>query len=117
MAKDRFGHGTKKITEEQFKEALKHEVMLMEMLKEGSKFREEHSDQTFRLNPHRPELRTVTEFLMQNPKSAGKMIQSDKEFWTNMRMHLFPEHEKNRWGMSESEWDDRNKGFFRKLFS
>ena len=31
MDKDRFGYGTKKVTEEQFKDALKQELMLMKM--------------------------------------------------------------------------------------
>ena len=57
------------------------------------------------------------ESYMQNPKMAGRMIQSDEEFWTNMRMHLFPEHEKNKWGMSEEDWNNRNKGFIKRMFS
>lgn len=122
MDKDRFGYGTEKVTEEQFKDALKHEVMMMKMaendyeaLRNDPKFKGKVG--TFKMNPNRPELKTITDYFMQNPKMAGRMIQSDEEFWTNMRMHLFPEHEENRWGMSQSKWDDRNKGFFGKLFS
>ena len=122
MAKDRFGYGTEKITEKEFKDALKQEVFLMkiakndyEALRNDPKFKGKVG--TFKMNPNRPELKTITDYFMQNPKMAGRMIQSDKEFWTNMRMHLFPEHEKNRWGMSEKDWNNRNKGFIGRMFS
>jgi len=127
MEKDRFGYGTKKITEKQFKDALKHELMMMKMaendyevLRNDSKITKRFLKGqvgTFKMNPNRPELKTITNYFMQNPKIAGKMIQSDEEFWTNMRMHLFPQHEKNRWGMSEKDWNNRNKGFIGRMFS
>tara|TARA_R100000152_G_C6637107_1_gene82890 strand:- start:111 stop:482 length:372 start_codon:yes stop_codon:yes gene_type:complete len=123
MAKDRFGYGTEKVTEEEFKDALINEVAIMKMakndyevLRNDPKLKEKGAA-TFKMNPNRSGLKTIKDYFMQNPEKAARMIQSDEEFWTNMRMHLFPEQEKNRWGMSQSEWDDRNKGFVSKLFS
>ena len=119
-SQDRFGYGSEepKISKEEFKQSLKNELGILNIMKNPDKIlNPKGKSMTFKVNPNRKNLQIINTYFAQNPKMATNMLKSDDEFWNKMRAHLYPKQESDRWGMSEEEWGNRNKGFFGRLFS
>ena len=105
-----------RISDEKFKEALQNEIALMHIMKDPDKMKGQFPDvDKFSMNPNRQSLRTVTAYFIQNPKAAANLLK--KNNLNDLRAHLYPEEEANRWGMSEEDWSDARRPKLRERIS
>ena len=105
-----------RISDEKFKEALQNEIALMHIMKDPNKMKGQFPDvDKFSMNPNRQSLRTVTAYFIQNPKAAANLLK--KNNLNDLRAHLYPEEEANRWGMSEEDWSDARRPKLRERIS
>ena len=110
MAKDRFGYGTNKISDKEFKQAWKNEMGIMHIMKNPEGLQEKYPKAArFEMNPNRKNLKIITQWLMEDKRRAANLLKSEDEQIVEMRRHLYPEEEENRWGMDEKEWNNRNR--------